>query len=142
MANKRITDVDYIDSLNSNESFFVNQNSTLRQINKENVVFGVNNGGTGAKTAKDARLNLGAVTIDNEVITLALDGWTNNNQIVNVRSATANNTVIVAPDSDTNNYEAYIDFGVRCIKQEEGKLTFYCEKTPDIAIIVNVAMFS
>ena len=29
MANKRITDVDYIDSLNSNESFFVNQNNSL-----------------------------------------------------------------------------------------------------------------
>lgn len=59
MANKRITDVDYIDSLNSNESFFVNQNNTIRQINKSDVVFGVVNGGTGANNVADARTNLG-----------------------------------------------------------------------------------
>lgn len=41
MANKRITDVDFINSLNSNESFFINQNNTIKQINKNNVVLPV-----------------------------------------------------------------------------------------------------
>lgn len=69
MANKRITDVDYIDSLNSNESFFVNQNNTIRQINKGDVVFEVVNGGTGANNVADARnnLGLGSVAIENTV---------------------------------------------------------------------------
>lgn len=69
MANKRITDVDYIDSLNSNESFFVNQNNTIRQINKGNIVFEVVNGGTGANNAVDARTNLGlgSVAVENTV---------------------------------------------------------------------------
>lgn len=69
MANKRITDVDYIDSLNSNESFFVNQNNTIRQINKGDLVFEVVNGGTGANNAEAARnnLGLGSVAVENTV---------------------------------------------------------------------------
>lgn len=59
MADKRITDVDFVDLLNSNESFFINQNNSIKQINKNNIVFGVANGGTGATTAKEARANLG-----------------------------------------------------------------------------------
>lgn len=56
---KRLTDVDYIDSLNSSGSLFVNQSNTVRQINKEDIVFGIKSGGTGAKNAEDARANLG-----------------------------------------------------------------------------------
>lgn len=37
MANKRITDVDFLNSINGDESFFVNQNNTLKQANKEYV---------------------------------------------------------------------------------------------------------
>ena len=59
MANKRITDVDYINSLNSDESFFVNQNNSIKQIDKDNIVFGISNGGTGATTAAAALKNLG-----------------------------------------------------------------------------------
>lgn len=63
MADKRITDVDFIESLNSDESFFVNQNSTLKQINKGNIIFEIANGGTGATNAEDARENLGAASL-------------------------------------------------------------------------------
>lgn len=56
---KKLTNVDYIDSLTNSGSFFVNQNNTVRQINKEDVVFGVKSGGTGANNAEDARANLG-----------------------------------------------------------------------------------
>ena len=59
MADKRITDVDFISSLASDESFFVNQNNTLKQINKGDVTFGIVNGGTGANNAADALINLG-----------------------------------------------------------------------------------
>ena len=64
MANKRITDVDFIESLNSDESFFVNQNSTIKQINKSDIVFGITNGGTGATTIAGARDNLGLGNTD------------------------------------------------------------------------------
>ena len=58
MANKRITDVDFAESLNSNESFFINQNNSIKQISRNNVLFGIANGGTGATTIEDARANL------------------------------------------------------------------------------------
>ena len=58
MANKKITDVDFIESLDSNESFFVNQNNTLRQINRANIVFGFANGGIGANNGEDGLQNL------------------------------------------------------------------------------------
>ena len=66
MANKRITDVDFINSLTSNESFFVNHNNSIKQINKSDVVFDIVNGGTGANNASDARkkLGLGSVAIE------------------------------------------------------------------------------
>lgn len=61
MANKRITDVDFLGSLNNGESFFVNQNNTVKQINKKNITFDIANGGTGATSAEKALVNLGAV---------------------------------------------------------------------------------
>ena len=60
MANKRITDVDFIDSLNGDESFFINRNNSIKQISKEDVIFSIANGGTGATNADAARTNLGA----------------------------------------------------------------------------------
>ena len=58
MANKRITDVDFLSSLSGDESFFVNQNNAIKQINKNDIVFGIASGGTGANTIVDARKNL------------------------------------------------------------------------------------
>lgn len=66
MANKRITEVGFINSLNSNESFFVNQNSTIKQINKGDITFDIINGGTGAKNAEGARANLGLGSVATE----------------------------------------------------------------------------
>lgn len=59
MATKRITDVDIINSLDGNESFFVNKNNAIKQVKKENIVFGIANGGTGATTIAGARNALG-----------------------------------------------------------------------------------
>ena len=145
MANKRITDVDFVDSLNSNESFFINQNNAIKQINKENVVFGVANGGTGATTANEARINLGAITMDSMTVQLLPDGWTDNQQIVSASIVPANdikNIVIISPDSETDNYSAYTECNVRCIAQDEGILTFLCSETPSITLTVNVAVLS
>lgn len=142
MANKRITDVDFVDSLNSNESFFINQNNAIKQINKEDVVFNVANGGTGATTVDEARKNLGAITMNNAAVQLLPDGWSDNQQIVSVSGVAADNMVIVSPDSSTDNYVAYTECNVRCVAQAEGILTFLCDEVPSITLIVNIAVFS
>lgn len=37
MATKRITDVAYAETLNDNDSIFINQNDVIKQISKKNV---------------------------------------------------------------------------------------------------------
>lgn len=139
---KRITDVDFLDSLNGDESFFVNQNSAIKQINKSNIVFGVTNGGTGATTAKDARVNLGAVSINTSTVELQVGDWSNNQQTVRASNVTANNTIFAAPKESEDNYKIYGKCNIRCIGQADGSLTFECKKVPDINIVVNIAVFS
>ena len=142
MADKRITEVDFIDSLDGNESFFINQNSAIKQINKGNIVFNVTNGGTGATTAQEARMNLGAVAVTNTIIELPVDGWENNQQVVIANNVTADNTIIIAPDTSTNNYKFYAECGVFCTAQAEGMLTFFCRKMPETTLIVNIVALS
>lgn len=64
MSKKRITDVGFAELLNDNDSLFINQNDSIKQIKKSDILFDtlpVNRGGTGATTEKDARTNLGAL---------------------------------------------------------------------------------
>lgn len=77
MADKRITEVDFVESLNSNESFFINQNNTIKQINRNDIVFGISNGGTNANNASDARDNLGLGAVATEDIVPLAKGGTN-----------------------------------------------------------------
>lgn len=58
MANRRITDVDFVDSLDSSESFFINKNNAIKQINRTNIVFDVSNGGTGSGDGAEGLANL------------------------------------------------------------------------------------
>lgn len=76
MANKRITDVDYIDSLDNNVSFFINHSNTLRQIHNRDAIFGITSGGTGANNATDARENLGLGSVATENILPVSKGGT------------------------------------------------------------------
>lgn len=141
MAEKRITDVDFIDSLNSNESFFVNRNNAIKQINKKDVVFGIANGGTGATTVDEARRNIGAISVVNSIIELTLNEWNDNRQVINVNSVSSDNMVIVSPSPESINYKTYTECGVRCEAQSENTLTFVCEDVPNISLAVNIAAF-
>lgn len=165
MAEKRITDVDFINSLDSNESFFVNKNNTIKQINKGNIVFSVANGGTGATTAKDALANLGATSkayVDEQIqiskeytestvyeqvqsakakdttVTLTNDAWVNNIQTVYSGAVTENSIIFISPSASS--YVAYCDANIRCVSQSVGSLTFQCEYVPDVNIVVNVVV--
>ena len=109
MLNRRITDVDFVESLESDESFFINKNSSIKQINKGKVIFEITNGGTGATNASDARANL-KITPENigaqskhiaRTITLSADGWSDSKQAVSISEVTPDNTVFVSPSPDS-----------------------------------------
>lgn len=156
MANKRITDVDFLSTLDSNESFFVNRNNTLKQISKSDIVFGVENGGTGATNIESARKNLGVVTAEElkndlksigaqsqHITTVAIlyaTEWSNNSQTVTVDDVTSENTVIVG--SHPSYQTIYSDNGVLCVEQKDKALVFNCESTPLSDIQVNIIIMN
>lgn len=165
MANKRITDVDIVESLDSNESFFINQNNSIKQINKTNIVWPVASGGTGATSIAGIRNNLGLGNTDGPLpianggtgassvetalislgvqaqhttatVTLIAENWVDNIQTVNVDGATETNTVLVGPFPDS--YSDYAEYGVHCVGQGNGVLTFTCESVPSLNVRANV----
>lgn len=165
MANKRITDVDSIDSLSGSESFFINRNNTIRQVNKSNVIWDVSNGGTGvttleglrsllklgdpddiitidkggtnAKTPAEALKNLGAQAQHTyATINLSVDDWEDNIQTISVNNATETNTILVSSHPDS--FMEYAECRIRCIGQDNGTLTFACEDVPTNDLQANV----
>lgn len=116
MANKRITDVDFLESLNSDESFFVNHNNSIKQISRTNL-----------KMQKQH----GAVSVK-----LLLENWSNERQIVSVKGVTSNNTIIISPSPVSRIH--YSESDVCCSAQENGTLTFECMTTPTEELTVNV----
>lgn len=86
MANKKMTEVYYLDSLEGDESFFVNKNNSVKQIDKENIVFDIENGGTGATTADEARKNLGLGAVSTENVLPISKGGTGGTTIEDARN--------------------------------------------------------
>lgn len=78
-------------------------------------------------------------------VTLNASEWSASNsnytQSVDVAGVTANNIVIVSPDTDDDTYDEYAFRRIRCIQQSEGALTFLAESLPTINVAVNVAIY-
>ena len=171
MANKRITDVDFVDSLNSDESFFINQNNAIKQINKNNIVFGVENGGTGATTIEEVRTNLDVYskseidsTVENALenafsafassasIIIPADLWAQHDSYDGLYYANMNGAapyvnsesiLFVAPAGyPKDNFDAYVNNNVRACEQGLETIGFIADTKPEIDIIVNYAVFA
>ena len=65
-------------------------------------------------------------------VTLSVDGWTDGQQTVAVPGVTADNMVIVAVDR----------WGVACVAQEAGKLTFAYSIQPPVTVEACVAIIN
>ena len=103
----------------------------------ENGIIPIINGGTGAANASDARANLEAqkqhITVS---AILSINGWSEKTQVINVDGVTSDNTVIVTPAPASRTF--YNESDVHCSAQADRMLTFKCEETPKVELVVNV----
>lgn len=78
-----------------------------------------------------------------KTVNLLIDGWSGTTairQTVAVEGVTANNHVFVCPDPAR--FVQYSKFGVRCVTQAAGSLTFQCEKKPENILPVIIFIFN
>lgn len=75
-------------------------------------------------------------------VTLKAGSWSSKRQSVSVSGVTTDNLVIVSPSPAKANRTAYAEYGIACIEQSAGVLTFECNEVPSGAISVNVAVFA
>lgn len=75
------------------------------------------------------------------VVTLRADGWINKKQTINAEGITSTAIIITAPDSEDENLGEYMGCGIRPISQGSNALTFQCDYTPSIDLLVNVIVW-
>lgn len=75
------------------------------------------------------------------IVTLAAEGWVDNQQTVLVDGVAADNVVVVSPDPDNDNYSIYVENEIRCISQSDNALVFQCGSTPSDDVTVNVVVY-
>lgn len=73
-------------------------------------------------------------------VSLLASNWSDMTQIVSVDGVTEDNSIIPVPAPE--NHIAYCEFGVYCLAQANGKLTFVCAETPTVDLIVNVLILN
>ena len=81
--------------------------------------------------------------ITQQTVNLLIDDWSGTTairQTVAVEGVTAKNHVFVCPDPAR--FVQYSKFGVRCVTQAAGSLTFQCEKKPTNILPVNIFIFN
>lgn len=103
----------------------------------------IDRGGTGAATAAEARVNLGAAAKQVVVpITLTVAGWnaSTKRQVATVAGvlADASRQVIQMGFSTEAAILAYAEAGILAVAQGAGTLTFQCSTVPTAAIAVNI----
>lgn len=91
----------------------------------------------GDKAVTKAKLAAGA-TYTTATVSLAVANWSSNAQTVSVTGVTASNLVLVSPAPGS--FVAYGNANVRCTAQAAGKLTFGCDRTPSVALTVNIVI--
>lgn len=74
-------------------------------------------------------------------LTLLHDQWVENTQVIEHARFTEESIVFVSPIATEPNDTDYAKHGVRCIMQEDGKLTFACSTVPTRNIHINVAVY-
>lgn len=98
----------------------------------------IENGGTGAKTAADARANLGAASVTTTTAILTSSGWSSQSQTVTVDGVSTSKIIIVSPHP--LHHDAYVEAGIYCSAHGTNSLTFKCIDKPNQNIYVSVVI--
>lgn len=77
-------------------------------------------------------------TVTSTTATLRTTGWSSNSQTVSVSGVTANDIIICAPA--TSSEDAWVKAGVKCSAQAAGKLTFTCKSTPSASLVAKIVI--
>lgn len=90
-----------------------------------------------ANSAVDtANSALEAATVKQVSVTLAADGWSDNQQTATASGVTASNAIIVSPDPDY--FIVYGECQIRAVTQATNSVAFKCEDVPAEDVKVNI----
>lgn len=70
------------------------------------------------------------------VVTIPANGWANSMITVSIPEVTPDNAVIYSPAPES--IAAYSMYGVLCLSQQNGSLTFSCSELPEEDIVLNM----
>lgn len=74
--------------------------------------------------------------------TLAVGGWSDNEQTVTVQGVTSSNVVIAVAGVDDTSHTIWSNNDIRAIAQRTNSLTFKCRTTPTSAVNVNILILN
>ena len=98
-----------------------------------------NNVQLGMEYMESQILSLQSIKATQLTLTLNSSNWVNNVQTVSASTVTSTNAVIICPNLSIQS--EYTDCNVTCTAQNDGSLTFECDKTPEIDLLINVLTF-
>lgn len=75
-------------------------------------------------------------------VTLAANGWSDNQQTVTATGVKSNNEVIATAGVDDTSHNAWSDCDIRAVSQSTNSLTFKCRAVPTSAVTVNVLILN
>lgn len=89
--------------------------------------------------SSDIMLNPTDIGFVTKSATIQVGNWSGTTAVIPVSGVTASNTVVVSPAPAS--MDDYGLFGVRCVSQGSGTLTFGADNQPSVAITVNLLIF-
>lgn len=89
--------------------------------------------------SSDITLNPTDIGFVTKSATIQAGNWSGTTATIAVTGVTASNNVVVSPAPTSMDY--YGLFGVRCVSQGAGTLTFGADNQPNVAITVNLIIF-
>ena len=119
----------------------LNINNAADQVtlaNGDSKFDGNNSVQTGMEWLSEQILALQSNKETQSILILKSTDWVEKSQTLEVAGVTETNTVIICPI--TSDQDVYTNYGVSCVAQGDGTLTFECDELPEVDIRINVVI--